>query len=82
MAAKSVVKVVSFQGYANIFVAQKGHNGCGWRPVHSCVVDEEKILSSAPRGTPFAYKLFYRLRFNTKEVRLKNWDARERVFLG
>ena len=77
-----VTKIVSLKVYANVFVAQKDRNGCGWRPVHSCVVDEEQTSSQRSARNALGYKVFYPLRFNTKQVRLKNWDARERVFLG
>jgi hypothetical protein len=47
-----------------------------------CAVDEEKISSQRSARNAHGYKIFYPLRFNTKQVRLKNWDARDRLFLN
>lgn len=53
--------------------------GC---PCILCVVDEEQDFVARPAGGALGYKVFYLLRFNTKQVRLENWDERERLFLN
>ena len=46
-----------------------------------CAVDEEQDFSAYSARDALGYKVFYPLRFNSKRVTLKNWDARERLFL-
>jgi hypothetical protein len=51
-------------------------------PFILCVVDEAQGSFARPAEGTLGYKVFYLLRFNSKQVRLKNWDARDRLFLN
>jgi hypothetical protein len=70
---RRVTKIVSLKSCANVCVAQKDRNGCGWRPVHSCVVDDEQDFFAAlleKRPLVIRYSISYALTLNRLDLRI------------